>query len=73
MNLACNLEARGRWVRVLSGLAALVAAIVLVFCLPATGGRRLAVLLLTLAGIFLLFEGLRGWCALRALGIKTPL
>jgi hypothetical protein len=24
-------------------------------------------------GIFLLFEALRGWCGLRACGIKTPL
>jgi hypothetical protein len=30
-------------------------------------------LALVLSGIFVLFEALRGWCALRACGIKTRL
>jgi hypothetical protein len=30
-------------------------------------------LVLGLAGVFVLFEALRGWCALRACGIKTKL
>jgi sulfite exporter TauE/SafE len=25
------------------------------------------------AGVFMLFEGLRGWCALRACRIRTPI
>jgi hypothetical protein len=29
--------------------------------------------LLTLAGLFVLFESLRGWCVLRACKLKTPL
>lgn len=32
----------------------------------------LAVIFL-LVGLFTLFEALRGWCAVRACGIKTPL
>lgn len=28
---------------------------------------------LALAGLFMLFEARRSWCALRACGIKTPL
>jgi len=30
-------------------------------------------LVLTVSGAFVLFEALRGWCALRACGIKTRL
>lgn len=30
-------------------------------------------LVLALAGVFVLFEALRGWCVLRACGIKTRL
>ena len=29
--------------------------------------------LLSVSGVFVLFEALRGWCALRACGIKTRL
>ncbi len=29
--------------------------------------------LLALGGVFALFEARRGWCAVRALGIKTPM
>ncbi len=50
----------------------IAAALLLVFFVPATGWRRLLVLILTLGAIFTLFEALRGWCAFRALGIKTP-
>ena len=28
---------------------------------------------LCVAGSFMIFEGARGWCALRAIGIKTPM
>lgn len=27
----------------------------------------------TAAGMFMIFEGIKGWCALRAMGVKTPI
>jgi len=71
MDMTCNINARGRLIRGALGLVLMGAALLLVFLLPATGWRRLLVLILTFGAIFTLFEALRGWCAVRALGIKT--
>ncbi len=71
MAMTCNIDARGRLLRALIGLVFIVAALVLVFALPPTGWRRALVVVLTLGGIFCLFEARAGWCAVRAMGIKT--
>ena len=72
MDMKCNIDSRGRLIRGRHGARCLLAsALLLVFLLPATGWRRLLVLILTLGAIFTLFEALRGWCAVRAMGIKT--
>jgi hypothetical protein len=64
---APNLERPGRVARAaLGGCVAATGAVVLARE-PLLGGALLA------AGSFLLFEGLRGWCALRACRIRTPL
>lgn len=65
--LARNLSNTGRLARGLGALALLVGA-----------GFGLSVsvwlgALLAASGIFVLFEALRGWCVLRACGIKTRL
>jgi len=60
-----NIGIYGRLVRGLTGLALLLAAY-LSHPVGLSGT-------LTGAGIFLLFEALRGWCVLRACRIKTPL
>ncbi len=62
-----NIDNRGRWLRATIALLLFVAA-----------GFGLAValwlgLVLAVSGAFVLFEALRGWCALRACGIKTRL
>jgi hypothetical protein len=64
---ARNIDWRGRLVRGLGGLALLGVA---VFC--RTEWPWLAVAL-AMAGIFCLFEALRGWCLMRACGLKTRL
>lgn len=64
---APNLDGKGRLVRGLVGLALLAGA---AFSFSDAGW--LAVLLAT-AGVFGLFEALRGWCLARACGIKTKL
>lgn len=71
MPMQCNIERKGRLIRAGGGLLLLIAALVLVFTVPPAPLRRLAVVLLALGGIFGIFEGLRGWCAVRALGIRT--
>jgi membrane-bound ClpP family serine protease len=62
-----NIETEGRIVRGLIGVVLLVTAIVS-FQFSASPG-----LLLMVAGLFVLFEALRGWCALRACGIRTKI
>jgi len=65
--LAPNIGSAGRIVRGLMGLALLVGA-----ALSVQQFAWLAVLLAA-AGVFGLFEALRGWCLMRACGIKTKL
>ncbi len=64
---APNINGPGRAARAAISLALLVGAWVLHRDVP-----WLAVALV-LAAIFTTFEALRGWCALRACGVKTPL
>jgi len=62
-----NIGNKGRLVRGLAALVLLVGAgfgFTLSWCI---GVALLA------SGLFVLFESLRGWCALRACGIKTKL
>ncbi len=62
-----NLDNRGRLFRGLGALGLLVGA-GFGFCESVWLGAGLAA-----AGGFVLFEALRGWCVLRACGIKTRL
>ena len=75
MKLTCNIDQRGRRARLLMGVltdttgtALLVAGIVL-------GQRPLIVggIVCMVAGAFMIFEGIAGWCAVRAMGFKTKL
>jgi hypothetical protein len=62
-----NIDNKGRLVRGLGALALLVGA---------GFGFAMSVWLgfaLLASGVFVAFEALRGWCALRACGIKTKL
>ena len=62
-----NIGNTGRLVRGLGGLALIVGA-GFGFFVSVWLGAVLAVL-----GVFVLFEALRGWCVMRACGIKTRL
>ncbi len=75
MALACNIDARGKAVRLRIALVLLALGVAaLVWALGSGGSAQwtAAVVLLT-AGGFTLFEARAGWCALRAVGVKTPL
>jgi len=64
---ARNIETKGRVVRGLAALVLLLSAIVS-FQLSIFIG-----LILLVSGLFVLFEALRGWCAVRACGVKTKI
>jgi hypothetical protein len=74
MALACNIDARGKAARFRIGLVllALAAVIALSWAVPArsTAGF-LVTAALALAGGFSLFEARAGWCAVRAMGLRT--
>jgi Protein of unknown function (DUF2892) len=61
-----NIGNQGRLIRGLLALLLLVGA-----GFGFVGGSPWLGLVLLAAGVFALFESLRGWCALRACGIKT--
>jgi hypothetical protein len=60
-----NLDFRGRMARGVIGTLCLVAGIIV------AGDYSLWGLVLVAAGLFAIFESLRGWCIARACGIKT--
>jgi hypothetical protein len=63
--LVPNIDAKGRKVRAILGSLTLLAGVVVAFWhLRAAVG-------LGLCGAFMLFEASRGWCVVRACGIKT--
>lgn len=75
--MQCNIDARGKAVRLIYGLLMLVGAAVvagLVLGQVLVGwGWWVAVGALAAAGALGVFEARAGWCAVRAMGIKTPM
>jgi hypothetical protein len=76
MRLTCNIDQRGRAVRRVGGIAVLIvgAATLGLWAVP-TGGACawLGSCMLLAVGAFGVFEAWTGWCALRAMGMKTKL
>jgi hypothetical protein len=66
--LECNLDSAQCWRRVIFGLVLLV----LAYCAYAYAYGKVFQWGLGLGGAFVLFEGLKGWCALKALGFRIP-
>jgi hypothetical protein len=62
-----NLNFRGRMARGVIGTLCLIAGIVLV------DYRLWLGLIFVAAGLFAIFESLRGWCLVRACGVRTRL
>ena len=60
-----NIDSRGRVARAIGALLLLAGAAIGFFTLPWLG------VVLLLSGLFVGYEALRGWCFLRACGIKT--
>ena len=74
--MKCNIDARGRAYRLVSGILCLAIAAVLLTLYVLDIGRPLAMIGVAIglgaAGAFQVFESRAGWCALRALGWRTP-
>lgn len=64
---APNIDNRGRLVRGIMGTLLLVGGVISAFSVLWLG------LVLLASAAFVLFEAIRGWCGLRACGIKTKL
>jgi hypothetical protein len=73
MKLQCNLDSRGMAFRLRLGTVILTAGVVAVWLwTPGGGWVAWAVSVAALAaGAFMIFEGRAGWCALRAMGMRT--
>lgn len=75
MGLQCNIDQRGRTVRMIMGAILGLTGIGLIIAAAMRGPAWLlaAGIVLALGGTFAMFEGAAGWCALRALGVKTKI
>lgn len=74
--MQCNIDAKGKAVRLITGLLTLAAAGVLAVLIPALElwfGLWFAVAGGAIGGALAVFEGWAGWCVVRAMGFKTPL
>lgn len=73
MKIRCNIGWGGRIVRALTGIVLLADAYLLYrYKMPGESWwAHLLQLALAAMGAFALFEGIAGWCAVRALGIRT--
>ncbi len=73
MNLSCNIDSRGRRIRLAIGVVlTLAGASVLLLLAPASGTWCWIVgACILISGLFGLFEARYSWCALRAMGFKT--
>ncbi len=74
--MQCNIDNRGRVARIITGLltAAVGGGLVVARLTEVLPAWALWAGIFTIAGgAFSIFEGLKGWCVMRALGFKTPM
>jgi hypothetical protein len=73
--LACNIDQRGRRARLISGVIVDLCGVALLVTGIVSHSLALIIagVFLDVTGSFMIFEGARGWCALRAMGVKTPM
>jgi hypothetical protein len=76
MPLSCNIDAKGKAVRLIYGVILLAGGIALgLFWARGSESpfRWIVSMALGAAGAFAIFESRKGWCALRAMGFKTSI
>lgn len=75
MPLTCNIDAKGKFIRLIYGSVLLLAGILMLILWAVPRGSVVpwvVSLLVLLGGGFAIFESRKGWCVVRAMGIKTP-
>ena len=74
--MQCNIDNRGRVARIITGLLTAVIGAGLIAAWPmgsaAPWGLWVGIGTI-LGGAFAIFEGVKGWCVVRAMGFKTPM
>lgn len=75
--MECNIDQKGRLARLYTGIFAIAVGIAIALLtylsvIPAALGW-IAVAGSVFGGAFAIFEARKGWCIVRAVGIKTPL
>ena len=74
MAFACNIDRKGRVARAIYGVLILLAGVLwLLFSWPPAWWEWALAGLLILGGVFALIEAKLSWCAIRALGFRTPM
>jgi uncharacterized membrane protein HdeD (DUF308 family) len=76
MGLSCNIDAKGKRARLIWGILTLVCGVSLMLTWARASGSILAwivSIVLVVAGAFSIWEARAGWCAMRAMGFKTPM
>jgi hypothetical protein len=75
MGLTCNIDSRGKAIRLIMGIVFLIDGLTLLFLWALRTGSHagwITSIVLIVAGAFMMFEGWKGWCVIRAMGMKTP-
>ncbi|HVT89655.1 MAG TPA: hypothetical protein VHD56_12435 [Tepidisphaeraceae bacterium] len=76
MPLQCNIDAKGKAIRMTLGSAVAAVGLILLIisAIFSTGTTLLIVgIAALLSGGFMIFEARAGWCVIRAMGWKTPI
>ena len=77
MAMECNIDSRGRVVRFITGIFAILAGFILAILVSQgilTSESYIFVIIGSiLGGAFAMWEARAGWCVVRAMGFKTPL
>ena len=76
MPLPCNIDAKGKAVRLIWGTLLLIGGAILLVLWPLRHGGAVAWIVsiaVMLGGAFAIFESRAGWCVVRAVGFRTPI
>jgi hypothetical protein len=75
LTVQCNIDQRGRKARLVTGALVDGVGVMLILAgaLRSQTDCVIAGAIVSLAGLFMIFEGVKGWCAVRAMGFKTKI
>ena len=77
MDRTCNIDAKGRVVRLFTGILAILGGFIMAILIAqgiiSSETYGIIVAGSIVGGAFAMWEAREGWCVVRALGIKTPL